>query len=178
MAASSQVDGVLALAEPVARQAGLTIEDITVTRAGRRSVLRIVVDLPEDETGAVSLDTIAEVSRGVSQALDAGAVMGGAPYVLEVSSPGVDRPLTQPRHWKRARGRLVTAILRDGGTVTGRLERVDAHAVLLGDREVAWNTIVRGRMEVDFSRAPDGEDNGIDGEEIAVEGDLSQDGEI
>jgi len=85
----------------------IDLEAVKVTSAGRRVVLRIVVDAD----GGVSLDDIAEVSREVSAKLDANNAMGEAPYTLEVTSPGVDRPLTQPRHWRRATGRLVVVPL-------------------------------------------------------------------
>src|SRR6059058_4887589 len=99
--------------EPVVAGAGYDLEDVTVTAAGRRSVVRVVVD----RDGGVDLDAVADISRVLSEALDADDVMGEAPYVLEVSSPGVDRPLTQPRHWRRAAGRLVTVTVADEGSV-------------------------------------------------------------
>jgi ribosome maturation factor RimP len=91
------------LLEPVVRAAGLDLESVRVGSAGRRRLLRVVVDAD----GGVDLDNIALVSREASARLDDTGAMGEAPYTLEVSSPGVDRPLTQPRHWRRAVGRLV-----------------------------------------------------------------------
>src|ERR1700722_4194745 len=94
---------------PVIAAAGLDLESVRVTAAGRRRLLRVVVD----SDWGVSLDDAATVSREVSGALDAVAVMGDFPYTLEVSSPGVDRPLTDPRHWRRAAGRLVQGTVTD-----------------------------------------------------------------
>jgi len=91
------------LLEPIVRAAGMDLESVRVGSAGRRRLLRVIVDAD----GGVSLDGIALVSREVSARLDATGAMGEAPYTLEVSSPGVDRPLTLPRHWRRAVGRLV-----------------------------------------------------------------------
>jgi ribosome maturation factor RimP len=91
------------LIEPVLAAMDMDLEGLKVASAGRRRVLRIIVDAD----GGVSLDDIAEVSREVSAKLDTADGMGDTPYTLEVSSPGVDRPLTQPRHWRRAAGRLV-----------------------------------------------------------------------
>jgi ribosome maturation factor RimP len=99
------------LLEPVVRAAGMDLESVRVGSAGRRRLLRVVVDAD----GGVSLDDIALVSREVSARLDATGAMGEAPYTLEVSSPGVDRPLTLPRHWRRAVGRLVRVPLAGGG---------------------------------------------------------------
>jgi ribosome maturation factor RimP len=150
---------VRALLEPVVDGTGLVLEDVTVTPAGRRRVLRVVVDLPEDAEGGLDLDGVAEVSRAVSAALDETDVLGGAAYVLEVSSPGVDRPLTERRHWKRARGRLVIAeVASENGRreVAGRVATVDETGVVLrnddGDVAVPWSELGPGRVQVEFNR--------------------------
>src|SRR5215831_10123184 len=96
--------------EPVVRAAGMDLESVRISPAGRRRLLKLVVDAD----GGAALDQIAEVSREASVRLDASGVMGEVPYTLEVSSPGVDRPLTEPRHWRRAQGRLVSAPLAVG----------------------------------------------------------------
>jgi len=145
---------------PVAAASGHDLEDVAVSSAGRRSVVRVVVD----KDGGVSLDDVADVSRAVSEALDAldaaePGVLGGS-YVLEVSSPGVDRPLTEPRHWRRSAGRLVRAVLRDGGTVTGRVVEAaaDADGGVVFDvdgtqRSLAYADLARGTVQVEFSRS-------------------------
>ena len=140
------------LLTPVVAAGGHDLEGLEVTPAGRRRVVRIVVD----RDGGVSLDQVADVSRAVSEALDEidarePALLGGA-YVLEVSSPGVDRPLTEPRHWRRNVGRLVTATLADGSSETGRLTAADDTAVELGGRRVLLPELVRGKVQVEFNR--------------------------
>jgi ribosome maturation factor RimP len=159
---SSQADGVRALASPLAAAAGLVVEEVTVTPAGRRRVLRVTVDLPEDRTGGVPMAAVTEASQAISAALDASDVMGGAPYVLEVSSPGVDRPLTERRHWARARGRLVTVLLADGGEAAGRLEAVDDAGLTLagGGAPVPWDQVRKGRVEIEFNRIDDADPGG------------------
>jgi ribosome maturation factor RimP len=147
------------LLAPVVGAAGADLEDLTVTAAGRRSVVRVVVD----RDGGISLDDVAELSRSVSGALDEldaaepGAL--GASYVLEVSSPGVDRPLTAPRHWRRSAGRLVTAVLRDGTSLTGRVLEADGDRVVLdvdgAPRELPLAQLARGAVQVEFSRRDD-----------------------
>lgn len=156
MVAPSQADGVRALAEPLAREAGLVVESVTVTPAGKRRVLRVTVDLPEDRTGGVPMDAVAAAAQSISTALDESPVMGGTPYVLEVSSPGADRPLTERRHWLRARGRLVHLVPVAGRPEPplGRLTGVDEGGVVLdGDREIPWAQIASGRVEVEFGRS-------------------------
>jgi ribosome maturation factor RimP len=163
MVAPSQADGVRALAEPLARDAGLVVESVTVTPAGKRRVLRVIVDLPEDSTGGVPMDAVATAAQSISAALDESSVMGGMPYVLEVSSPGADRPLTERRHWLRARGRLVNLFPAAGHPVPpqGRLTDVTESGVILdGDREIGWAAIASGRVEVEFGR-PAGSDEDL-----------------
>ena len=92
------------VAGPVVRAGGMDLESLQVTPAGRRRVLKVVVDAD----GGVGLDDMAEISRALSTELDSSGAMGDTPYTLEVSSPGVERPLTEPRHWRRAAGRLVS----------------------------------------------------------------------
>ena len=144
--------------EPVVRQAGLLLEDVTVSAAGRRSVVRIVIDLGDDAIGSLDLDTLGSVSRDVSAALDASDPVRGE-YVLEVSTPGTDRPLTELRHFRRARTRLVRLTLRDGSVVHGRMADADADAYRLvtedGDVTVPADQVVRGSVEVELSRHED-----------------------
>jgi len=110
--------------EPLIAAAGLYLEDVEVTSAGARSVVRIVVDLEEDAVGGLDLERVAAISRDISTAIDATDAFAGE-LTLEVSSPGVARTLTERRHFTRARGRLVTLRLRDGSTLTGRLVDMD-----------------------------------------------------
>jgi ribosome maturation factor RimP len=145
---------------PVVAGTGHDLEGLEVTPAGRRRVVRMVVD----KDGGTTLDDIADVSRAVSDALDdidvrEPALLDGA-YVLEVSSPGVDRPLTAARHWRRNVGRLVTVRLTDGSTVTGRLTAADDTALQVDERSLALAEVVRGQVQVEFSRPgqPDPED--------------------
>jgi ribosome maturation factor RimP len=137
---------------PVVTAAGYDLEDVTVTAAGRRSVVRVVVD----RDGGVDLDAIANVSRSLSAALDDNDVMGQAPFVLEVTSPGVDRPLTQPRHWRRAAGRLVGVKVPEIGQLTGRVTGADEDKVTLdvgGDvRTFAYTDLGPGHVQVEFTR--------------------------
>lgn len=141
--------------EPVVDGCGYDLEDVTVTSAGRRSVVRVIVD----RDGGVDLDAVADVSRTLSDALDAADVMGAAPYVLEVSSPGVDRPLTLPRHWRRATGRLVRAAVRAGGDATGRIRSADDDGVVLDvdgtERSFRFDELGPGHVQVEFVRGED-----------------------
>lgn len=147
---------------PVVADLGADLEDLEVVKAGRRSVVRVVVD----KDGGVSLDDVADVSRAISEALDEldarePQLLAGA-YVLEVSSPGVDRPLVEPRHWRRNAGRLVTAHLQGGDPITGRVVSADESQVVLAvdgdERVLELADVARGQVQVEFSRAVDDDD--------------------
>jgi len=142
------------LTEPLAAT-GLDVEAIDLTPAGKRRLLRVAVD----KDGGVTLDDIAEATKEVSRVLDGpdgSDVMGEQPYTLEVTSPGTDRPLTHPRHWRRNQGRLVKATLADGRTVTGRItDSDDTRAVLDvdGNRdEIAFVDVKKAKIQIEFNR--------------------------
>lgn len=168
-ASSAANEAVTSLLDPVVSSRGMVLEDVTITPAGKRRVVRVVVDLPSGP-GSLDLDAVADVARVVSETLDAAesgesgrGPLGGAPYVLEVTSPGVDRPLTEPRHWSRATGRLVRTTVA-GVTVTGRVAHADDDGVRLvvgdsGDgrtapveRTVPWADLGAGAVQVEFNR--------------------------
>nr|WP_067632575.1 ribosome maturation factor RimP [Actinomadura latina] len=113
------------LLAPAVDAAGLDLEEVDVRPAGRRRLVKIVVDGDD----GVGLDDVARVSEAASRLLDESDAMGTSSYVLEVTSPGVDRPLTEPRHWRRAVGRLVVAPLAEGGQIEGRVVAADDEAV-------------------------------------------------
>lgn len=150
------------LVGPEVAGTGYDLEDLTVTAAGKRSVVRVVVD----KDGGVTLDDIADVSRAVSDVLDrldeTDPQLLAATYVLEVSSPGVDRPLTEPRHWRRNITRLVAATLREGAPVTGRVLAADDEGVLLDvtgtEQRLSYAEVVRGNVQVEFTRKDDDEE--------------------
>ena len=143
-------DKIADIIRPVAGAAGMDLESVRVSAAGRRRLLRVVVDSDR----GVSLDDAAAISRKLSAALDADPVMGDFPYTLEVSSPGVDRPLTEPRHWRRSAGRLVRVTAAEAGIVTGRVVAADLDGVTLdigGDRHrFGYAALGAGAVQVEF----------------------------
>ena len=146
----------------------LVLEDVAVTPAGRRRVVKVLVDRALDEVDPVSeptapltLDEVADATHLVSDALDASDVMGEQPYTLEVSSPGVGRPLTEPRHFRRNVGRLVT-VHHDGGEVTGRVVSASATEVSIEvpaakatparTETLPYAVVERAVVQVEFAR--------------------------
>jgi ribosome maturation factor RimP len=168
---------VRAVIEPVVTGAGYDLEDVGLSRAGRRHVVRVLVDAD----GGINLDDVAVVSRAISAALDEAEESGGevlaGEYQLEVGSPGVDRPLTLPRHWRRNITRLVTV-----NGLTGRVTATDDQGIVLDvdgiTRELAYAELGPGKVQIEFKRMnevefdedDDAEDDDADDEEDEGEG--------
>ena len=139
------------LVEPIVIREGLDLEDLTVAPAGRRYVVRITVD----GDGGVGHDELSDVSREISASLDEAERTQGEltpdAYTLEVSSPGIDRPLTLPRHWQRNVGRLVKVKVA-GRLLTGRVTAATEAGISLDDQEIAFDELGPGRVQVEFQR--------------------------
>jgi len=142
---------------PIVAQFGCDLEAAEVTPIGKKRLLRVLVD----RDGGINLDDVAEVTRAISKALDADEVMGNGAYTLEVSSPGVDRPLTLPRHWRRNVSRLVEVTLVAGGKVTGRIKSATDEAAELDvkgrPRTIAYADVTKAKIQIEFNR-PAGND--------------------
>ena len=132
--------------------AGLDVEAIELTPAGKRRMLRVAVD----KDGGVTLDDIAEATKKVSRLLDESDVMGEQSYTLEVTSPGTDRPLTLPRHWRRNAGRLVKVTCKDGRTLTGRITDSDERAAVVdvdgATEELSYEEVAKAKVQIEFNR--------------------------
>ncbi|MBY4128998.1 ribosome maturation factor RimP [Rhodococcus fascians] len=146
---------VVELLGDLVRDRGYDLEDVNVVAAGKHSAVRIMVDR---EVG-IDLDALPELSREISDAFDAVSDFGEAPYTLEVTTPGIDRPLTEARHWRRARGRKVRIELAEG-KVDGRVGLLDGDAVtvvikekgVLSTRSIVLTDVVKAVVQVEFSK--------------------------
>jgi ribosome maturation factor RimP len=131
---------------------GFDVEAIELTPAGNKRVLRIALD----RDGGVGIDHITEATRALSEELDASDVMGSQPYTLEVTSRGVDRPLTEPRHWRRNAGRLVRLRLTDDSSIDGRIGESDDEGVLIEGRttsqRLAYDQISTALVQTELNR--------------------------
>jgi len=152
-------DQISELVTPAVSDLGFYLEDVHVATPGNHRIVTCIVD------GDVSLnlDQVTSVSRVISELLDEAAFMGETPFTLEVTSPGVDRPLTQPRHFKKNADRLLKIIKLDGSEVTGRILSNSDHDVTLAvsvKKETAEQTIAlvdikRAVVEIEFNRKDD-----------------------
>ncbi len=134
--------------------AGFDLDSFEVQQAGRRQLVKVVVDADD----GVGLDEVAEVSRKVSAALDENEHVLASAYTLEVTSPGLDRPLTQPRHWRRARFRLVKITPVEGAAFIGRVGHAGEHAARVLDggkvRDVRYADVAKAVVEIEFKQPP------------------------
>ena len=173
---------------PTVIAAGLFLEEVKVHFAGAHRTVSVIVDLPEGESGGVGLDAISAISRELSDAMDADPRDDGSVYDLEISSPGATRPLTEPRHWRRALGRMAKVNASDRENFMGRILAVDDDGVLFkpelpvkkgmkpkqGEPEkILFTAIRRGVVELEFARLDEAEldlefeptsGNAVDGE--------------
>lgn len=149
-----QKERVIELLSDLVHRQGYDLEDVAVTLAGKHSVVRVMVD---SDTG-LGLDDVAELSRTISETFDAAPEFGETPYTLEVTSPGIDRPLTEERHWRRARGRKVRIDLADE-SLTGRVGALGDGVIAIvlpgkggpSVREVALADVGTAVVQVEFS---------------------------
>lgn len=155
-----KTDAVARVVGPVVEQCGLELDRIETMNAGKRVVLRIFLDGDGPAGRGPSLDEIAEATRAISAALDASDATGERPYVLEVSSRGVSRPLLAPRNYRRNVGRLVAITLAEGG-VTGRIVTTTDEAVTLDvdgvERVVPYADVVKAVVQAELTKGDDDE---------------------
>lgn len=144
---------------------GLDVEAVEITPAGKRRVLRVAVDTD----GGPTLDDVAAATKVIDQVLEsdgpdgAGDVMGELPYTLEVTSRGVDRPLTLPRHWRRNETRLVKINLADDTTLTGRIGTSDDEGVSVtvdgAERRIPYADVRKALVQIEFNRKTRDDEN-------------------
>ena len=153
---TSQLPGVLT---PILAQFGLELEAVEVIPAGKRQLLRVVVDGDGATGTGPQLDDLAEASKALSAALDSSDVVGSTAYTLEVSTRGIGRPLERPAHWRRNRGRLVSVTTSDGASITGRILESDKQTAQLDvdgrAQSVALADVTNALIQVELNRPAD-----------------------
>ena len=141
---------ILQILEPIASNMGLDLEDVEIKSAGKHSIVQVSID----KDGGINLDEVAQISNQISEALDAKDVLGEKPYTLEVGSPGIDRALTLPRHWRRNNGRLVKINFGSNSEI-GRIIESDEEKVSLEvkgkTRLINFDKIDKAFIQVEFN---------------------------
>ena len=133
---------------PALSDLGFYLEDITITSAGRRSMLTVIVD---GDTH-LSLDQVTVATKAISEIVENIQSLGQAPFTLEVTSPGLDRPLTKPRHWRKNIDRLVKIVLFDGKEIKGRVKDATEISVTVDEQVVKFSDIKRATLEIEFKQ--------------------------
>lgn len=149
----SLVTNLTELLNPAINRLGFVLEEIRVTPVGKRRIIAVIVD---QESKNPNLDEVTVVSREVSNILDNYSLLGDQPFTLEVTTPGVDRPLLLPRHWLKNIGRLVKVTLADGRTHSGRIVLAENNRAIIqdsaGDIEIDFGQVKRAQIEIEFNR--------------------------
>ena len=133
---------------PALSDLGFYLEDITITSAGRRSMLTVIVD---GDTH-LSLDQVTVATKAISEVVENIQSLGQAPFTLEVTSPGLDRPLTKPRHWRKNIDRLVKIVLSDGKEIKGRVKDATEISATVDEQAVNFSDIKRATLEIEFKQ--------------------------
>ena len=152
-------DQISELVTPAVSDLGFYLEDVHIATPGSHRIVTCIVD----GDASLNLDQVTSVSRVISELLDGAAFMGETPFTLEVTSPGVDRPLTQPRHFAKNVDRLLKIIKNDGSEVTGRiLSNTDNDVTLTvavkketTEQTISLSEIKRAVVEIEFNRKDD-----------------------
>jgi len=133
---------------PALSDLGFYLEDITITSAGRRSMLTVIVD---GDTH-LSLDQVTVATKAISEIVEKIQSLGQAPFTLEVTSPGLDRPLTKPRHWRKNIDRLVKIVLLDGKEIKGRVKDATEISATIDEQVIKFSDIKRATLEIEFKQ--------------------------
>jgi len=142
----SVIDEISAVIAPVVAASGNYLEEVTITPEGKSRILTVIVDSDTH----LNLDQVTAVTREISDLLETHPALGDQPFTLEVTSPGIDRPLTQLRHWKKNHGRLVSAICIDGREIKGRIGGVELGVVVIGELQIPLADIEKAMIEIEF----------------------------
>jgi ribosome maturation factor RimP len=141
-------EDISAVITPALSNLGFYLEDITITSAGRRSMITVIVD---GDTH-LSLDQVTVATKAIGEIVENIQSLGESAFTLEVTSPGLDRPLTKPRHWRKNIDRLVKIILLDGKEIKGRVKDVSEITVTVDEQVIKFSEIKRATLEIEFKQ--------------------------
>ncbi|MEY3133514.1 MAG: hypothetical protein RLZ38_534 [Actinomycetota bacterium] len=137
-----------AVITPALTSLGFYLEDLNITSAGKRSLLTVIVDADRH----LSLDEVTVATKAISEIVENIPALGSTPFTLEVTSPGIDRPLTKPRHWRKNINRLVKIVLLDGSQITGRIKHAGESAATIDESVINYLDIKRANLEIEFKQ--------------------------
>lgn len=137
-----------AVITPALTALGFYLEDLNITSAGKRSLLTVIIDADRH----LSLDEVTVATKAISEIVENIPALGSTPFTLEVTSPGIDRPLTKPRHWRKNINRLVKIVLLDGSQITGRIKQAGESAATIDESVINYLDIKRANLEIEFKQ--------------------------
>ena len=149
----SIIESVTGAIAPIIEASGIYLEEVTLT-GGSPTILAVIVDSDTQ----LNLDQVTSVTKEISEVLENLAELGETPFTLEVSSPGIDRPLTLPRHWRKNHGRLATLKLHNGQLVKGRIGEYLDEKVKIDEQEIALVDIEKAHVEIEFKSLKKGDE--------------------
>jgi ribosome maturation factor RimP len=139
-------DEISAAIRPIIEATGNYLEELSITSAGKVKILTVIID----SDAHLNLDQVTAVTKEISEVIEALPELGDGAFTLEVTSPGLDRPLTKPRHWRKNLDRLVKIIMTSGQEITGRIGEVTETTVLVDSEKVSYEDIKRAVLEIEF----------------------------
>ena len=139
-------EDISAAIRPIIEASGNYLEELTITSAGKVKILTVIVD----SDSHLNLDQITAVTKEISEVIETLGELGDSAFTLEVTSPGIDRPLTKPRHWRKNFDRLVKITMTSGKDIQGRIGEATETNVLVGDQKVSFEDIKRAVLEIEF----------------------------
>jgi len=142
----AQKEKIVAALAPIIEASGNFLEDLTITSAGKHRILTVVVDGEKH----LNLDEVTAITKSLSEVVENLSEIGDLPFTLEVTSPGVDRPLTLPRHWRKNLGRLINITLNDDSKVTGRIGESTELDVQIDESKIKFADIKKATIEIEF----------------------------
>ena len=145
MGKSEEISAVIT---PAINALGFYIEDITITSAGRRSLITVIVD---GDTH-LSLDQVTVATKAIIEIMETISAVGDNSFTLEVTSPGLDRPLTKARHWQKNINRLVKVVLLDGSEIKGRIKNINEVSTTVDEKNINYSDIKRATLEIEFKQ--------------------------
>jgi len=131
---------------PIIEATGNYLEELTITTAGKVKILTVIVD----SDSHLNLDQVTAVTKEISLVIEELPALGESAFTLEVTSPGLDRPLTKPRHWRKNLDRLVKVTMTSGQVIEGRIGTATEATVLVGENSVSYEDIKRATLEIEF----------------------------
>jgi ribosome maturation factor RimP len=139
-------EDISAAIRPIIEATGNYLEELTITSAGKVKILTVIVD----SDSHLNLDQITAVTKEISEVVETLEELGDTAFTLEVTSPGIDRPLTKPRHWRKNLDRLVKITMTSGQDIQGRIGEATETVVLVNDQKVSFEDIKRAVLEIEF----------------------------